>query len=89
LSSTHSHSVASCGAISSSGGEFDKLVAHRGEDNPPGIGARQSRIEHGGVVGAPDTQYQGGSRGSVNCGEGRRQQEQSGGEESGHGHAKL
>ncbi len=68
-------------------GDVDKLVAHRGEDNPPGIGARQRRIEHIGVVGEPDAQHPGGSWGGVNRGESGREQEQGGGKESGHDHA--
>ena len=56
-------------------GDVDKLVAHRGKDNPPGIGARQGRIEHIGVVGEPDAQRPGGSWGRVDRGEGGREQQ--------------
>ena len=36
--------------------DVEQLVADRGEDDAPDIGARQRRIEHVGILGEPDAQ---------------------------------
>ncbi len=69
--------------------DVDELVAHRGEDDPPGVGSRQGGIQHIRVVGESDAQHPGGSWARINRGEGGRDQEQCGGQESGHGHAEA